>query len=149
MTADGRHCIKCGRPVSDDVSICAVCNRAGMQTPSASQYHGTIVVAIVLGVIGLAVAGSLAVRGVGPFRGSAVAFAAAESGGIEVTVEVVNEGTRAGIATCQIVARDGAGRRVGSSTAVSPSLGAGERLVFAERLPRLDGEPAEIAVDCD
>ena len=42
-----RNCYKCGREIGPDESICRVCNRAGMATPSASQYHGTIVVAIV------------------------------------------------------------------------------------------------------
>jgi hypothetical protein len=42
-----------------DESICEVCNRAGMATPSAT-HHGTIVVAIVAGVIIMAIAASLA-----------------------------------------------------------------------------------------
>ena len=57
-----RSCIKCGREVGPDVTICEVCNRAGMATPSASQYHGTVVVAIVLAVAALAIAGIASVR---------------------------------------------------------------------------------------
>ena len=45
--SDERRCIKCGREVGADESICEFCNRAGMATPSASQYHGTVAVAIV------------------------------------------------------------------------------------------------------
>ena len=51
-----RSCIKCGRQIGPDETICEVCNRAGMATPSATQYHGTIVVAIVAGVIIMAIA---------------------------------------------------------------------------------------------
>ena len=48
-----------------------VCNRAGMVAPSASQYHGTVAVAIILAVAGLAFAASLSLRGVGPYEGRA------------------------------------------------------------------------------
>src|SRR2546430_16569381 len=51
-----RHCYKCGREIGPDETICAICNRAGMATPSATQYHGTIVVAIVTGVVIMAAA---------------------------------------------------------------------------------------------
>lgn len=148
METDERQCIKCGRPVAADQSICEVCNRAGMRTPSASQYHGTIVVAIVLAVVGLAIAGSLSLRGIGPFRGTALAFAGAPQGGVQVTVEVTNDGTRAGRATCQLLARDGSGRRVGGSTAVTPSIADGGRIVFSERIPGVDPLPADVSVDC-
>ena len=76
--AEGRHCIKCGREIGPDESICDVCNRAGMATPSASQYHGTVVVAIVLAVAGLAVAASLSLRGVGPYGAEVRGFAPAD-----------------------------------------------------------------------
>lgn len=149
MTRDGRACIKCGRPIAADQTICQVCNRAGMQTPSATQYHGTIVVAIVAGVAALAVAGSLSLRGIGPFQGSALEVSAASGGGIEVTLEVVNRGTRAGRATCQIVATDAAGRRVASHSAESPSVDGGRSAVFRERLPGVDQTPANVRVDCE
>lgn len=149
QSAEERRCIKCGRPVVEDQSICEVCNRAGMRTPSASQYHGTIVVAIVLGVAALAVAGSLSVRGIGPFSGSAVAFAGSDAGGIDVTVAVVNEGEQQGRATCRLVARDESGRRLGSGTAVTPSVPAGERIVFSKRLPGVRELPEDVTVACE
>ena len=154
MTADGavadlRACIKCGRPIPADQTICQVCNRAGMQTPSATQYHGTIVVAIIAGVAALAIAASLSLRGIGPFRGTALGVSEAAQGGVEVTVEVVNQGTRAGRASCQIVATDGSGRRVASHSAESPIVEGGQRLVFTQRLPGVDRTPANLTVDCD
>ena len=81
-----RNCYKCGREIGPDESICSVCNRAGMATPSASQYHGTIVVAIVAGVALLAVAASLAMRGVGPFRTDAIRFQLNDQGGVVAAV---------------------------------------------------------------
>src|SRR5919106_1817493 len=101
--ADGRHCLKCGREIGPDESICEFCNRAGMATPSASQYHGTIVLAIVLAVVGLAIAASLAQRGIGPFVADVRSIAPADPG-YTITYTVTNEGTTAGRAKCQIVA---------------------------------------------
>src|SRR5688500_8181266 len=66
-SAHGRQCIKCGREIGPDETVCEICNRAGMATPSSSQYHGTVAVAIVLAVAALAVAASLSLRGVGPY----------------------------------------------------------------------------------
>ena len=149
MTADDGRCIKCGRPVGARQTLCPVCNRAGMQTPSASQYHGTIVVAIILGVVGLAVAASLTLRGVGPFRGTVLAFSDSPAGGVEVTVEVRNQGTRSGRATCQVVARDESGRRLGSATAESPPVEGGGRVSFATRLPGVEGRPGEVIAECE
>ena len=148
MEPQERRCIKCGRPVAAEQSICEVCNRAGMRTPSASQYHGTIVVAIILAVVGLAVAGSLSIRGIGPFRGTVIAFVEAPEGGVHVTIEVTNEGTEAGTASCQVLARDESGRRLGGSTAQTPSIAGGSTVTLAERVPGIETLPDDVAVEC-
>ena len=79
-----------------------------MATPSASQYHGTVVaVAIVLAVAGLAVAASLSLRGVGPYEAAEVrSIEPADPVGYAITFAVTNEGTKAGRAKCQLVALD-------------------------------------------
>jgi RNA polymerase subunit RPABC4/transcription elongation factor Spt4 len=103
MTAQTRNCIKCGREIGADESICEVCNRAGMATPSASQYHGTVAVAIVLAVAALAIAASLSFRGVGPYAAEVNAVRPADPGW-SITFAVTNEGSKAGRAKCQLVA---------------------------------------------
>lgn len=148
MTAGERQCIKCGRAVPAEASICEICNRARMATPSASQYHGTIAVAIIVGVAALGFAGTLALRGVGPYRGAVVAVTDAPGGGIEVSIEVVNEGTRPGRASCRVVALDADGRRLGIGTGLSPAIDGGERVVFSQRLARVTQEPDRLSVDC-
>ena len=148
IAADERRCIKCGRAIPRDASLCEVCNRARMATPSASQYHGTIVVAIVAGVLGLALAATLAMRGVGPFRASVVDVSESAAGGFEVAVEIVNEGTRPGRTTCQVVALDATGRRVGVATATSPTVEGGGTELFSERLPGVLEEPDRVTVSC-
>ena len=148
MPAEEGRCIKCGRPTPADASLCDVCNRARMATPSASQYHGTIAVAIVAGVIALAVAATLAVRGVGPYRASVIDVTQSPGGGIEVGLEIVNEGTRSGRVTCQLVALDATGRRLGVATTTSPTVEGGATAVFSERLPSVSEEPDRVTVRC-
>jgi predicted nucleic acid-binding Zn ribbon protein len=144
----GRHCIKCGREIGPDETICSICNRAGMATPSATQYHGTIVVAIVTGVVIMAIAASLSLRGIGPFRADAVGTHASPPDGVLVTVRLSNEGTKAGRANCLLVALDGAGGRLASHSVVSPQVGAGAAITFDERIPGLPGPPAQVTVSC-
>ena len=143
-----RNCIKCGREIGPDESICDVCNRAGMATPSATQYHGTIVVAIVAGVALMAIAASLALRGVGPFTGSEVAVRPDSPGTVVATVRIANQGTKAGRATCQLTALDAAGHTLGVATTISGEIGAGQSLTYDERIPGVDGLPASVTVHC-
>jgi predicted nucleic acid-binding Zn ribbon protein len=146
--AEGRHCIKCGREIGPDESICDVCNRAGMATPSASQYHGTVVVAIVLAVAGLAVAASLSLRGVGPYGAEVRAFEPTDSVGYVVTYAVTNEGTNAGRAKCQLVALDADGRQLRTHGTVTAQIAGGSTVELTEDIPGLDVEPATVNVSC-
>lgn len=147
-TRPPRHCYKCGREIGPDESICAICNRAGMATPSATQYHGTIVVAIVAGVAIMAIAASLTLRGIGPFRGEATGWSADPPDGVLVEVRVSNEGTKAGRAKCQLTARDAADGILRERSTVSPSVPAGRAITFEERIPGLPSLPASVLVAC-
>jgi hypothetical protein len=147
-TPDERQCIKCGRPVGPDETLCEVCNRAGMATPSASQYHGTIVVAIVLAVVGLAVAGSLSLRGVGPYLAEVRDIVDDRPVGFAVTYAVTNEGTRPGRAKCRIVAIGESGAQVRARNTVTAQIPGGATTEHTETLPGLEDEPTEITVSC-
>jgi len=150
-TADprpGRHCIKCGREIGPDETICEVCNRAGMATPSATQYHGTMVVAIIAGVIGLAIWGSLALRGVGPYAASVQAVVPDPPDGAIVTLRIANEGTSRGFARCQLQARDAGGRVLRRRSIVAGPLEGGATGTFSERIPGLPNPPASVTVTC-
>ena len=146
--AEGRRCIKCGREVGPDESICDVCNRAGMATPSASQYHGTVVVAIVLAIAGLAVAASLSLRGVGPYGAEVRGVEPADSIGYVVTYAVTNEGTKAGRAKCQLVALDADGRQLRTRGTVTEQIPGGSTVELTEDIPGLEVEPASVDVRC-
>lgn len=143
-----RSCIKCGRQIGPDETICEVCNRAGMATPSATQYHGTIVVAIVAGVIIMAIAASLSLRGIGPFRGEAVRWGSDPPDAVVVELRVTNEGTRAGRAKCQLTARDGLNLVLRIRSTVSPPVEAGSTVTYTERIPGLPEAPASVGVSC-
>ena len=147
MSDDVRHCIKCGREIGPDESICEVCNRAGMATPSASQYHGTMVAAIVVGVILMAVAASWALSGVGPYTASVVHVEPA-AGGVQATVSLSNEGSKAGRAKCQLIAHDAQGRSLQARSIVSPQVQGGESITFDEPIPGVS-DPADVTVACD
>lgn len=148
MSADARRCIKCGREVGPDESLCPTCNRAGMVAPSASQYHGTVVVAIVFAIAGLAIAASLALRGVGPYVARPLEIVPAPPNAVEVTLSVSNQGTRAGRAKCRILALDAHDGRLASQSIVSPQLAGGEEITLVERVPGLLQAPDSVTIDC-
>ncbi len=144
----GRHCYKCGREIGPDQTICEICNRAGMATPSATQYHGTIVVAIVAGVALMAFWASLSLRGIGPFSGEVVSFRAAPPDSVVATLLVTNKGSKAGRAKCQLTARDAGGATLRVRDIVSAQVGAGGSISFDERIPGLATEPAAVVIRC-
>lgn len=147
-TSEARHCIKCGREIGPDESICAVCNRAGMTAPSASQYHGTVAVAIVAAVAALAIAASLSLRGVGPYEGTIVDVAPAEPVGYTITYAVRNEGTQPGRAKCQLVALDEGGRRLRTQGTVTAQIPGGASAEASATVPGLEVRPATVTIRC-
>ena len=143
-----RHCIKCGREIGAEETICEVCNRAGMATPSASQYHATVAVAIVLAVIALAAAASLSLRGVGPYGAEVRAVEPAAPIGFAITYAVTNEGTQPGRAKCQLVALDDEGMRLRTQSTVTSQIPGGDVAELTETIPGLEVEPASVTVSC-
>jgi len=146
-SAEARRCIKCGREVGPDDSLCEVCNRAGMVAPSASQYHGTVVAAILVAVAGLAIAASLSLRGVGPYASEVrdVTFA---DPGYAISFAVTNEGTKPGRAKCQLIALADTGRRLRTANMITDQIPGGETTEQTERIAGLEEEPATVTVSC-
>lgn len=140
-------CIKCGAETAADESICRICNRAGMVTPSTMQYHATVVAAIVVAVAGLAIAASLSLRGVGPYSGEVVAFDP-EADGVAVTLAIRNDGTRAGRAQCQITAVAANGQRLRAVSLLSPQIDGGETRTFGDRIPAVAGTTDHVTISC-
>jgi hypothetical protein len=119
-----------------------------MATPSASQYHGTVVVAIVLAVVALAIAASLSLQGVGPYAGEVSAIEPADPVGFTITYRVRNEGTAAGRAKCQLTARDDDGRQLRVRNSLTTQIPGGETAEGQETIPGLEVEPASVSIRC-
>jgi predicted nucleic acid-binding Zn ribbon protein len=143
-----RHCIKCGREIGPDESICELCNRAGMATPSASQYHGTVAAAIVAAVAVLAIAASLSMRGVGPYAAEVRDVSPGDPVGYAITYAVTNEGTTPGRAKCQLVALGDAGERLRTRNTITGQIAGGATSEQTETIPGLDAAPAEVSISC-
>jgi hypothetical protein len=69
--------------------MCDRCNPLGLKQPAPSQAHGTVLLAIVGAVIGLAILGRVALSGIGPFKGQ-IGNVVAAPPGLAVTVTVEN-----------------------------------------------------------
>ena len=148
-SAPAHHCIKCGREIGPDETVCEICNRAGMATPSSSQYHGTVAVAIVVAVAVLAIAASLSLRGVGPYAAQVHAVTPADTLGYEVSYAVTNEGTKPGRAKCLLVVTGSAGERLRSLNTITGSIAGGETTELIEEIPGLEIVPSVVTVSCD
>jgi hypothetical protein len=133
-------------PVPLDTAMCEQCNPLGLSQPAASQAHGTVFLGIVLAVVVMALAGRVALQGVGPFS-AAVASVSASEGGLSVELRVRNEGSNAGSTTCRITdASPGAGQRV--AFVLSPNLEPGESATFSARVTEFGGEARLLDVVC-
>lgn len=148
MSDEARNCIKCGRPVGPDETMCESCNRAGMVAPSASQYHGTVAVAIVLAVAALAIAASLSMRGVGPYAAEVRMVMPANPTGYAVTYAVTNEGTSSGRAKCQLIALDASGARLRAVSTITDRIDGSGTTEETETIPGLEVAPAQVTVTC-
>jgi hypothetical protein len=139
-------CVRCGRSVSLDESLCEFCNPLGLSQPAASQAHGTVFVAIVGAVVLLAVAGRLALSGMGPFQGQ-VANVTASGTGLEVALTVHNEGSKEGSTTCRITeaSRGGTGP---AAVLLTPHVAPGQTLTFSTTVEQFGSTVVPLAVDC-
>ena len=96
-------CARCGAPIPLDVGLCERCNPLGLKDSASSQVHGSVILAVGVAIAGLAIAGHLAVAGIGPFTSKVTEMRAGSTNGLIVaTISVTNQGTTAGTATCRM-----------------------------------------------
>lgn len=84
-------------PVDDDIDLALPRPAA----PSPTQSHGTVMVALLAGFVGLAFLLWLSVRGVGPFTATVVSTSEQGTNAL-VTVTIANEGTKGGHGKCRV-----------------------------------------------
>jgi hypothetical protein len=129
-----------------DVSLCEQCNPLGLSQPSASQVHGTVFVALIVAIVVLAVAGRAALSGIGPFRGEVVDVQPADPG-LAVTLNIANDGTKAGSTTCRVTIESRRG--VGAAEVVqSPNVDGGQAARFTFSTEKFGAAPVPLAVAC-
>jgi hypothetical protein len=140
-------CIRCGAPVHLADALCRTCNPARLTQPAASQAHGTVFLGIGLAVVGMAVALTVLVGGVGPFRAN-LQDVVPDGDGLVLTVAVENLGSRAGRASCRIWDPTYMGNPPVETYVRSPEVPAGNGLVFEQRVTGLGAAERSLAVDC-
>ena len=139
-------CVRCGRPIVLERSLCEFCNPLGLEQPATTQVHGTVFVAIVVAVLALAVAGRVALSGVGPFQASVVEVLPVPAG-LAITLEVTNDGSKTGATTCHLTITEKGG--VGPShLVVTPRIEPGQPRRVATTTDRFGTEPVALSVGC-
>ncbi len=146
-TAPTHGCARCGAPVPVDVGLCENCNPLGLKDVASSQAHGTVLLAIVVGVAILAIVGRLALTGIGPFTGRVTGVVSSPPG-LSITVQVTNEGTKPGQATCRLYDPTTPGIGPESTSVQSPRVDAGATTTFNTLMTTLGTTIRPVAVDC-
>lgn len=139
-------CARCGAPVGPGVGLCETCNPLGLRDTASSQVHGTVFIAVVVGVILLAVLARMATAGLGPFPATIDAIVPAGDG-LAVTLTVTNEGDGTGQTTCRLSPVDDRSTSQGSFV-LTPRLGAGETRTFTSPVTDLGSTPIDLTVSC-
>jgi len=126
-----RHpCARCGAPVPLDVGLCERCNPLGLKDSASSQVHGTVFLAVAVAVLVLALAAHFAVTGIGPFPAAVTAMQpGTTAGAVIATIQVTNQGTATGSATCRITDPNDRGS-VHSEVVYTPRIEPGQTLTF-------------------
>jgi hypothetical protein len=144
--APTHRCQRCGSPVPIDVGLCEKCNPLGLRDSSSSQVHAIAIGGIALFVLFLAVAGRVALAGIGPFDAT-VASATPDGAGLAVTLTVTNRGSSSGQSTCHV--SDPADRTSNQGAYVlSPSVPAGQTVTFTKHVTELGSTVRPLAVEC-
>ncbi len=127
--------------------MCEACNPLGLKQPAPSQAHGTVFLAIVGAVIGLAVLGRLALAGIGPFKGE-IGNIVVSPPGLALTLTVTNLGSSAGSTTCRVYDPSTPGIGPESAFIVSPRIGPGQTVSFSKDVRGLGASIRPLAVEC-
>jgi len=123
------NCIRCGRPgVPAEDGLCELCNPLELAQPSATQVHGIAALGIFAFVVN-------------------VVGAAAVQGGLNVTILVENQGSKAAATTCRIVQ---AGNPVGGPGELvqTPQIAAASSAQFSAVVTKLGLAPIPLDAYC-
>jgi hypothetical protein len=128
--AQTHPCARCGAPVALDIGLCERCNPLGLKDSASSQVHGTALLGVGLAIVGLAIAGHLAVSGIGPFTARVTAQAPGPTAGVVIaTIEARNDGSTTGSATCRLTDPTDPGQ-LHATVVYSPRIAPGATVTF-------------------
>ena len=135
LTQPHDTCIRCGRPTPAGVALCERDNPGAIKGPSPTQAHGTILIGVIGGFVGLLLLLRLTTAGVGPFGSTLAGVATRADGGLDVVVQVTNSGTRAAGASCRV--SGGGAPDFRDYVFFTEPIPAGETHTFSHTLPPL------------
>jgi len=140
-------CVRCGAVVPLGTAMCERCNPLGLAQPAPSQVHGTVLLAVVVSIVGLALLGRFALGGIGPFEGK-IGNVIPAPPGLAVTLTVTNHGSAAGSTTCRVF--DPASPGVGPDSAfmLSPQIDPGRTISFSKEVTTIGSTIRPLAVEC-
>jgi hypothetical protein len=132
------NCQRCGRPTPVGVGMCETCNPGHIGGASATQVHATIVAAVGVGFLVIALLGRVALAGVGPFPATIDDASVLANGGLEVTVTVTNDGSKSSPATCRV--NRGGVNAPDDVLFLTDQIAPGQSATFTRQGPPLDAD---------
>ena len=127
------HCIRCGKETPPGVSLCDDDNPGHIKAPSTFQVHGTVLLGVGVGVVGLLLLFQLAIRHAGPFDAVMLGSSIAADGSTQIQLQVDNQGSSDSFANCRVT-RDGS-PRADDLALRTPSIAAHGTVVITRTLP--------------
>ena len=140
-------CVRCGKQIPIDESMCENCNPLGLKAPAASQAHGTAILGVAVAVVVLAVLARLLIADVGPFS-SSVAGVVPDPNGLRVSIAVSNAGSSSGTTTCRLEDPSLGGIGPQSVFVQSPEVPGGGSVTFDVVVAMFGSTPLELTADC-
>jgi hypothetical protein len=119
-----------------------------MPRPSPVQYHATVMVAIFLVLLGLALFAFWNHHGVGPFRGSVRDFRAPPGRSLVVVATVENQGSKSARATCRLSALDASNTEEAGEMVLTPTIPGHETITLRHTFPSVTAAPAAVTISC-
>lgn len=139
-------CVRCGAPIPLADAMCERCNPLGLPQPASSQAHGTVYLAIVVAVVGLAILAKMTLAGVGPMIAN-VESVTSDPPGLAVTISVTNRGSHAGYATCHVIDVS-AGIGPDTPTIATGQIAPGATVSVAQRITEYGSQVRTLDVQC-
>ncbi len=118
-----------------------------MPRPSPVQYHATVMVAIFLVLVGIAVFAFWSHHGVGPFQGS-VEHALWQPNHERVVATVENQGSKTARSTCRISLRDGSNTELAGETVLTQPIPAHGTVTVRHTLAGVSAPPSTVTISC-